>query len=151
MKPLSYKNLDKQENSNVFSDPEDNESDSSDKEENFQESQTPVKVKKSFFKKSKKKEIESGGLDEMYHEDWKIVDKLPAKKVEPKPEPESDSDEYESSDSGNDQFQNTKFRKPVDQRDIFAESSSSEDEFGESGNGKGGIQLAPIKNLNSLF
>jgi hypothetical protein len=33
MDPLSYKNMDKKENATVFSDPEDNESDSSEKED----------------------------------------------------------------------------------------------------------------------
>lgn len=70
----------------------------------------------------------------MLEEDQILSHKMPMssqkKKQEQKPEPESDSDEYESTDSEEEKRFQESIRKPVNRRDIFAESSS-EEEFGE--------------------
>ena len=60
MEPLSYKNIDKKENKDIFSDPEDNESDSSGAEDDFD----PEVSKKSKRKEKKQKEMFTGMFNE---------------------------------------------------------------------------------------
>ena len=124
MAPLSYKNIEKQENDEIFSDPENDESDSSDKEELIDEAEFNAEAAKLQAIEFKKKDKFEGMFDE--DELLKNKQQLLGKKAEKKkPEPESDSDEYESSSS---EEAPRKDSKPVDKRDIFAESSSSDND-----------------------
>ena len=162
MDPLSYKNMDKKENATVFSDPEDNESDSSEKEDIEDFDCAPGKIVEAQKKVKPDPKLEKH-FEGLFDED-KIVSKplqLQSKEksskkkeetVKSKPEKSSDSDEYEASDSDEVPIQVV---KPVNKRDIFAESSSS-DEDKLDVKTDSGIDSEPkgektIKNLKNLF